>query len=125
MIGGQQEEKKLTRLNYEEELKVFLDSDINRTSWWDRYAIDSSLTQGQLTAVSYKAQTEDLKTRWIELQFSNGKVRAILIENESQSPAVNFFQQLRYIPEEGFFIFTRQKVTLSPPKEMKVEVIFE
>ena len=36
MIGGQQEEKKLTRLNYEEELKVFLDSDINRTSWWDR-----------------------------------------------------------------------------------------
>lgn len=125
MIGGEQEEQSLDQLNYTEELTVFRDSDINRTSWWDRYDIDSTFSQGQLSTISYTALTEDLKTRRIELQFSNDEIQAVFIENETKSLTVSFFQQLRYLPGKGYSIYTRQKVTLSAPEEMKIEVFFK
>ncbi len=124
-IGGEKEEQSLDQLDYEKELIVFQDSDINRTSWWDRYDIDSTFNEGQLSAISYSALNENLKTRRVELQFSNAEVQAVFIENETNSLAVNFFQQLRYLPGKGYSIYTRQKVTLSAPEEMKIEVSFK
>lgn len=125
MIGGQVEEHDFDQLNYQDELKVFLDSDINRASWWDRYQIDSTLQNGQLAAISYQALSEKLKTRSLELQFAEGKVSRVTIENQTKSPTVTFFQQLTYDPEKGYTIFTRQNVTMSPQEEMRITVAFK
>ena len=115
---------RLDSMNYRQELKVFLDADINRPAWWDRYAIDSSRQDGALRSIRYQAKAEDLKIRSILLTFSRDSLRSVDIDLEAESAATGFRQELHYSPAKGFRIFTRQDVILSQPREMRVEVSF-
>ena len=123
-INGVKEMKELSQLNYEEELEIFLNTDINRTAWWDKYSIDSNLVDGELRSIRYTAQTTDLKVRSLIIDFNHDTPIQIDVEYLSKSPAAYLEQELSYQPQKRYFIKTSQKVTFSQAKEMAVEVIF-
>lgn len=124
-IDGKKETQILDSLNYVEDLNIFLQADINRSAWWDKYAVDSTLAEGKLQSIRYAAKTEDLKTRSLIIDFSGDQVRQVEIENRTDGPTARLNQHLVYKPAWGYHIQSSQKVTFSRPQEMTIDVVFE
>ncbi len=123
-VNGKSEEKRLQTLDFKEELGVFIQSDINRPDWTDKYRIDSTLQDGQLAALRYQALEDKLRTRKIDIHFFNGKVSEIHIINGGNNIVAGSEQELTYRPRQGYNIRSRQYASLSKDKELSIEVRF-
>ena len=125
-LNGKIEEKTFETLNYEEELSIFINSDINKNAWFDKYTIDSTFNiQKELVSISYSAKDEDLKTKKIDINFSNKQPTEIIITNISSNPIANADQLLHYTANKGYRIDNVQHQILSEQKKMSIEVFFK
>ncbi|MEO0339534.1 MAG: hypothetical protein AAF242_09995 [Bacteroidota bacterium] len=123
-INGETETLKVDSLNLEKELAIFKQSDINKTSWADKYNGDTTIVGGKIQQITYTALEEDLKTKKIIIEFANDKVEDISIENEVDSPVLKSKQQLHYQPNQGYSIAQTQKIRLMKENDLKVKVVF-
>ena len=123
---GKTETKELKALNFEDELKLFIDSDINKTSWTDKYQTDSILTNsGKLQQVNYTAKDETLRTRAIRLFYDRVEAIAkIEIHNLGDGLITRSEQFLTFEEVKGYQIKNLQKVTLSDERELIINVEF-
>ncbi len=125
-FNGKVEENNFDILNYKEELSVFINSDINKNAWIDKYTIDSTFNaQKELNKLQYSANKESLKTQKIEINFLNKQPSEIIITNISSNPIAIANQVLRYTPNKGYRIDNTQQQILSEEKTMRIEVFFE
>ncbi len=120
-VEGQKETQQFDSLDYRTELKTFLNSDINRKAWIDKYKADSTFEGSQLRQVTYKATGEDLKTRLLRVQYEQGKVSDIYIENRTNSLVADVRQDLHFQPGQGYRLVTTQETVLSEKQEIEVE----
>lgn len=122
LVDGQRETQQFDSLDYQTELKTFINSDINRKAWVDKYEADSTFEGSQLKQVTYKATATDLKTQLLRVKFDEGKVSDIYIENRTNSIVADVRQDLHFQPEEGYRLFTAQETVLSEEQEIEVVV---
>jgi len=123
-INGVIEELVKDSLNFEEELSVFLDSDINRVAWIDKYKVDSLNTNGQLQSITYSALDEKLKTQSLIINYKNNQVDQISIKNNRTSLVSDSAQELEYRVEKGYTVVSRQNTTITDERLLKVHVEF-
>lgn len=124
-INGKKESKPIPDLDLEQELAIFSKSNINKTSWLDKYNIDSTYNAAkQLTQVTYTAKEAKLRTREVAIAYDNQKVSKVEIQNETQNIIAHTQQRLVYQPQKGYTISSKQDILLTEPKEMMVEVLF-
>jgi len=124
-INGLEETQTVDSINFKQELVVFVESDINRTSWMDKYQADSTFNDSrQLVKIEYSALDEKLRTRKLVVTYHKGIVEHISIRNASKNIITDAEQILDYSPTKGYKISSRQKVILSPEKQLGVEVVF-
>lgn len=124
-INGVEETKQFDKINFEEELAVFLNSDINKISWLDKYQVDSVFnTQNLLTEIRYTAIDEKLRTKKMVITYAEDAVNSIYIRNASKNIITDAEQILDYSPKTGYQISSRQKVIFSPEKNLAVTVKF-
>jgi hypothetical protein len=121
-VEGQRETQQFDSLDYRTELKTFLNSDINRKAWVDKYKADSTFEGSQLRQVTYKATGEDLKTRLLRVKFDQDEVSDIYIENRTNSIVADVRQDLHFQPGQGYRLVTTQETVLSEEQEIEVEV---
>lgn len=124
-IDGKTEEQQPKNLDFNDELRLFTDADINRPAWLDKYSVDSLLDNGHLKRLSYKALEEDLKTRELQIDFQNDKVSEIHILKKFDTAIASTEQKLDYYPGKGYSINNRQKTVMQDPQLFKVEVLFQ
>ncbi|MCP3933508.1 MAG: hypothetical protein GY705_30940 [Bacteroidetes bacterium] len=124
-INDKTEEKQIKETNFERELAVFKNGDINRTAWMDKYSSDTTFsTQGKLSRIEYKAKEDKLKTKRIFIEFQKDKVHSVTIESQSENIISKFKQQLTYSPEKGYSILSEQDILFSKSKKLSVFVTF-
>jgi len=123
-INGTTETKQFSGLNYNRELDIFIQSDINRRDWFDKYRVDSTFSNNQLAAIQYVAEAEGLRTRQMTVHFQNGNVTQINIQNGAKNMAAGSEQQLTYQPESGYHIESLQHTVLSKDKLFRIDVQF-
>ncbi len=123
-INGVKEELTIDSVNFEEELSVFINSDINRVAWFDKYQVDSTLnSNGILESITYTALDNNLKTQSIVIKFNdNTVVSQLSIKNNRSSIVSNASQDLEYLPGKSYTIQSRQNTSLSNERILKVEV---
>ena len=121
-INGVVEELIRDSLNFEEELSVFLSSDINRIAWIDKYSVDSINTNGELQSITYSALDEKLKTQSLIINYKNNKVDQISIKNIRSSLVSSSNQELEYSVGKGYSIISRQNTTMTDERLLKVTV---
>ena len=121
-VDGQKETQQLDSLDYEKELRMFLRSDINRKAWFDKYKADSTLENGNLQQIRYTTDAEDLKTQLLEIQYEQGEVSQIYIENRTESVVADVRQELLYEVGKGYRLFTAQQTAMSSEQEVIVKV---
>lgn len=124
-LDGVSEMQKLTTFNLADELKVFSEANINKTAWLDRYEADSIFSdKGSLEKITYTALKEDLRTQKLSVHFDNKKVDTIYIRQISENLLAGAAQILLYVPEYGYKIENRQKITSLDPHKLSVDVVF-
>ncbi|MCO6477553.1 MAG: hypothetical protein J5I94_13060 [Phaeodactylibacter sp.] len=123
-IDGRAEEKTLDSLDYKKELDIFSRSGINKVAWLDKYQVDSTFRAGQLRQVAYTSKDKSLKTHLLEVQFSDGEVSQIHVQNRTESIVADVGQEMWYYPGEGYKLVSRQSTALTEEKKVEVEVEF-
>jgi len=124
-VDGDQIEKQSDSLDFNLELKVFEESDINKIAWIDKYEVDSIFDKnGDLEKVIYKAIDEKLRTRQLLISFDENEVDTIEIFNNASGNVAKLEQHLLYIPAYGYTIESTQKTTFSLEHVLKVDVRF-
>ena len=123
-LNGEVEEKDLSEINFEEEFQGFINSDINKAAWLDKYRIDSAMVNGNLQRLTYKASDKKLKTREISIQFEGDKPVSIHILNRGDNAIAETQQELIYLSDQGYQLKGKQDMTLSAPRILDIEVTF-
>lgn len=124
MLNDKVEEKQPDRLDFATELGIFVESDINRRDWMDKYHADSTFVNSTLTAIRYTSLDNKLRTRQLDVEFEQNKVSKIHILNGAKTMVAGSQQELTYLPTEGYFIQSLQHTAISKDRSLKVEVTF-
>jgi hypothetical protein len=103
--NGTTETKKLHISNWDTELSLFKASDINRPAWKKSYSIlkDSDI-------IIYKALEPELTTREILIKLADGKVKYMMIINDTHNMIYTTREKLSYFPDSLYLIQKSQKV---------------
>lgn len=95
-------------VNWANELSLFIESDINKPAWRDRYKIIENKNR-----IHYTALDDELRTRSIQIQKDlNGRLLHILIKNETQNNLYQSSEILSYFPDSFYTINKSQNVIL-------------
>ncbi len=100
------EEKRAVSVNWEDELALFVSSDINKPAWRDSYRIKEDSIQ-----VSYMAIDTNLRTRYLQIKKDKlGRPVYFRIKNITLSQLYESSEELTYIPDSIYTINKNQRV---------------
>ena len=114
--NGTAESKTVEISNWDTELALFTESDINKPAWKGSYTkLDSAGT------VTYTANSTDLRTRRIVIcKTEDGHVNQLSIYNEINNALYKTSETLNYYPDSGYTIEKYQKVKLLGANTYKI-----
>lgn len=106
--NSQPETKQLQLADWQTELELFSESDINKAAWKDSYRV---VKKGLTT--EYTSLDKDLRTQKVLVRFSDGStVKQISILNRTSNPLYSSREQLDYFPDSLYKIAKHQDVRL-------------
>jgi hypothetical protein len=125
-LNDDEEQKETEIADFSKELLIFSESHINKVSWWGKYAGDTSYYQnGQISTIIYTAGEEELKTKSVRISFSiSGEIDSLFILNSTDNPTISTYQELIYLPNKKYEIFSQEKVALSKDRKLRIEGVF-
>ncbi len=110
------ERKRIKVADWNAELALFIDADINKPAWRDSYVKDSTATK-----VIYTAKDNDLKTQMIEIDLNAGEPKKITIQTQVNNILYHSTEQLEFIPDSIYIINKHQKVILLGLNDYQIE----
>jgi hypothetical protein len=114
------ETREVRNINWKTELSLFAESDINKPAWKDSYKIIS-----QPGKTIYLAKDDKLKTREVNLTKDKlGRIRKILIRNQTENMLYSSTEQLIYIPDSIYEISKQQHVAVIGDNRYFINGIF-
>ena len=119
-VNNNTETKDLKIENFESELKIFMEADINKLAWIDKYDVDTTYTNNQLSSLDYNANKKKLTTRHLRVEYKNGKVSKIEVLTQASSIVTDVEKQLIYEPDLRYSILSKQKTTGIAGNEIEI-----
>ncbi len=124
-LNGKEEKRKMSIRDWGKELNSFVEADINKKSFLEKYAVDSMVEAGKLN-VKYSAQKENLRTRELNVIYDKDrntvKINAVLYTGNILYTS---HQQLSYEPQKGFWISGKQTIRFLEPDTFSISAIFQ
>ncbi len=119
--NGISERKKNMVPNWDAELNLFIESDINKPAWRDSYRI-----AGDSTIINYTAIDQKLRTRSIKIRKDRqGVLKDLIIVNRTQNSLYSSTEELRYSPDSIYRIVKKQDVILLGNNNYEISGIFK
>ena len=104
--NNQTEIKKGLSVDWDDELALFMASDVNKPAWINSYKYSEDNLR-----ISYFALDTSLRTRYVEiLKDKNGRTVFIKIKNSSRNMLYESSEELTYIPDSSYTIDKNQSV---------------
>jgi len=104
--NGEAEHRMLRIDNWQNELALFIDSDINKPAWQNSYRVDSTAT-----SVTYTSRDPELRTeRIIVEKRPDGTVNHIRVVNRVSNMLYQTEERLDYHPDSAYQLVKRQWV---------------
>lgn len=113
--NGAAETKTILVKNWDQELQLFSECDINKAAWKDSYTADSTVNQ-----ITYTATDPELKVRLIKISFNKKTPNKIEITTQSKNILYHTTEDLIYIPDSLYQITKHQKVILLGLNDYKI-----
>ncbi len=122
MKGDTFEEIKLTPKNWQEELVIFSECDINKPAWVRSYSLDS-IVKPDYTIVTYTT-VENIPVKKIILVKNKTGVLSVSIEKNTNNLIYESSQNLIYSAKNGYEIIGEQKVYFLSPNQYRISTTF-
>lgn len=107
--------------DWEKELLLFSESDINKPSWKDKYILDSTDRGNGLILLHYKSIDENLSIQVLDVELKGEVVHSVLIVKKIANQVYESQQHLTYIPRKSYSIKKSQDVTLFDKDDYTIE----
>ncbi|MBD1384053.1 hypothetical protein IDJ75_02095 [Mucilaginibacter rigui] len=114
--NGTAENKKVHIGDWEKELNLFTESDINKPAWKLSYNV-----QANNDSIVYKAKYPELETREIIIRKKAGQVTEITIVNNTHNILYNTTEKLVYAPNAYYLIEKMQQVKIMGANNYRVK----
>lgn len=101
------ETKRLVIENWQQELQLFTDADINKPAWKNSYRKDSTAN-----TLIYTATDPELRVQKIEIRLSGKTPTKIVIDAKSKNLLYHNKETMIFIPDSLYQITKHQKVVL-------------
>ena len=108
---GKEEMMQIESPVWEDELRPFLDCDINKPAYVGAYTVDTAVTDGAYV-VYYKAKEPKMPIRLVSLKFINDMLVSVYAETGKSNAWFQLRQEMTYTPHEGYRIKGEQKMAL-------------
>lgn len=106
--NGVSETKTLEISDWQQELALFTEADINKPAWKNSYKVDSGANK-----LLYTAKEADLRVQKITINFANeGQVKQIAISTQSTNLLYHTTENLLFVADSAYRIEKHQKVLL-------------
>lgn len=117
--NGTSETKRIAIRDWNAELSLFKNSDINKPAWASSYAItaDSNIT-------IYRSKDPDLKIGEVMIKQEKGKVKWIVILNHNKNLLYETMEKLSYFPDSLYMIEKRQSVRILGTNRYRIKGLF-
>lgn len=106
--NGVSETKKDFLPDWDVELSLFSESDINKPAWENSYKVYEDSTQTNYTALDNKLRTRSIRIR----KNKSGILNEISIVNRTTNNLYSSTEELTYIPDSLYRIIKKQEVIL-------------
>ena len=135
VVNGAAEHKTTGSVDLGKELAMFMQADINRPAWYDKYRIDT-ITQPPVEdkapldakgtkSVRFTTSSEILKTKRLEIYFDRaGKPARVEVDAADQNFFSQWKQHLSYRAGDGYSMTNDQKFIFSDNHSVAVEATF-
>jgi hypothetical protein len=114
------EEKLFEHPDWKEELKPFLECDINKPSWKNSFNIDSTEDSGTL-CISYQAKDSSLKIKNINFCFERDSLTFIRIEKHTDNMYYDNYIVMNYFPLKAYSIKSKQKINFTKETSINID----
>jgi hypothetical protein len=121
-FNGQEETMQPPSLNYAEELRIFLDSDINRPAWRGMYDCDTIVSGESAFRVRYVAREKSPLVRLLTINYEEDEITEIGVERSSKTLLLGSSQVLNYQSGSGFSIRTVQQALMRKDQTIYIAV---
>lgn len=115
IYNKEEEIRSLQIEKWEQELALFSESDINKSSWKGSYKVDSLPNK-----LIYNAKEEDLRTRKIIIDFKGNTPSRFSIQNKTSNYLYTSIEDLIFYPDSLYIIHKRQNVVLLGTNDYKI-----
>jgi len=126
--NGKTEEKTFADIDFGRELSMFLNSDINRPAWLDKYKIDTLRIENDSTRskmIAYTTANEQLKTKDVKVYLDKNDVPVeIDISNVDKSAFSDWRQDMTYRAGRGYRISNDQHFIFSKDSKVTIDADF-
>ena len=120
---GKKEKRLFANVEWEKELKPFIEADINKPAWKKSYSTDSIVT-GNEVRILYTALEPKLNIRSIEIYKIANIPSRIKILTKKQNAYYHALQTMEYIPFKEYSISGGQKVILADTTSYLIHSVF-
>lgn len=118
--GDAPEEKRVEIKDWDRELALFVQSDINKSAWTGSYLVDSSENE-----ILYTSQDPSLRTKQIRIEkAASGSIVSISVENGQSNMLYQTTEKLYYYPDSMYHIERIQKIRIVGENHYKITGIF-
>ena len=117
VANGHSEHKTINIKDWNEELQLFIASDINKPAWKDSYVVEKSEN-----SISYLAKEASYKTQSIHIKLdSNSNPTSIKIKNQNKNMLYSSEESLNYSPNHEFEIIKTQQIRWMDAKSYHIK----
>lgn len=124
VLQGEKDQIEVEIEDFQKELQIFLNSDINKLAWQEKYQADTTFEGNAMDFIRYEALDTTLRTKLVEIAFEAGQIQQIHIANSTESIVMQTKQDLIYRPESGYSIQSDQKTIFSEQKTLQLDASF-
>lgn len=123
-VNNQLEKKTINTLDWQKEMQLLLDCDINKPSWKGKFKVDTLWKQdSSLLSITYHTLSNKIQVKRIYIQFANDNTIAnITIDKKISSILFSNRQQIIYQPSKSFTVSSYQKAFFMNDFNSEVEI---
>lgn len=125
-LNGRHETRKLDTVNWDEELDILLNCDINLPAWSGKFKVDSTATTiANPGCMQYFYRSTDKKIPINSLTVNKDSLHRIInviIQKQVKSILFSHRQSIEYIPRVGYSLRSEQKTNLFNSLSINVDI---
>ena len=110
-------------VNWENELSIFKEAEINKSSYHGKFDVDTTSRNGQ-QIITYTTEDKKIRTKYLEVTKKNGKVSSIVIRLKTDNTLYSSTQDLELIPNKGFSVEGMQNIASLSVDSFRLEGVF-